>query len=320
MRQRGNFQPHGLAGDGRHFDLAAHDRRRHRQRHLHVEVAPLALEHRVRSEVHAQVEVAGCCAALAVFAFTRDADARPVADARGDAHVNRARVAVVIQREAPRRDMEGVLEGELDLVLDVATLAGSRAPAIGARPARAGAGLALSETAAAEERREEVGERMLISEHLLHFLRRHRPEAAAALAATTAVVDVPLSGEWIRPARAFRLFVCAPVGAKLVVFPAFLRIAEDFVRLVDLLELRFSSLVVRIDVGVMLPRQLPEGLLDLLLRGALIYAERCVVILEFHLCEATLYAPPTMSLRRRISDISCLRPLPVLSEPSSISG
>ena len=79
-----------------------------------------------------------------------------------------------------------------------------------------------------------------------------------------------------------RLFVLAPVGAELVVFPPLLGIAEDLVGLVDLLEARLSALVAGVDVGMVLPGQFPVRLLEFLLGCGLRHTERRVVILEFH--------------------------------------
>ena len=79
-----------------------------------------------------------------------------------------------------------------------------------------------------------------------------------------------------------RLLVHAPVGAELVVLLALLRIAEDLVRLVDLLELRLGRLVAGVHVGMMLAGELAVRLLDLFLRRALGDAERLVIVLEFH--------------------------------------
>src|SRR5262249_58936880 len=79
-----------------------------------------------------------------------------------------------------------------------------------------------------------------------------------------------------------RLLVGAPVRAELVVLLAFGGIAEHFIGFVDLLEARLGRLVARVDVGVMLPRQLPVGLLDFLLGRGLRHAERRVVVLEVH--------------------------------------
>src|SRR6185295_1677454 len=128
------------------------------------------------------------------------------------------------------------------------------------------------------------------------FLRRHGAEAAAPSPA--AHVGVPLAREWVGAACAFGLFVGAPVGAELVVLLALGRIAEDLVGLVDLFEFRFGRFVTRVDVRVMLARELPEGLLDLLLGGALRHAERGVIVFEVHGYR------PTISFSRRISESS----------------
>ena len=86
-----------------------------------------------------------------------------------------------------------------------------------------------------------------------------------------------------RPAsRRAGLLVHPPVRSQLVVFLPLVGIAEHFVGLVDLLEFRFGRLVAGIDVGMVLPRQLPERLLDLLLGRGLGDAERRVVVLEIH--------------------------------------
>src|SRR3972149_3363057 len=69
-----------------------------------------------------------------------------------------------------------------------------------------------------------------------------------------------------------------------VVFLALLRIAQDFVGLVDLLELRLGPLVPGIHVGMMLPRQPPERLPDLVGGRPLRKPERLVmVLLRVHL-------------------------------------
>src|SRR5262249_58609767 len=78
------------------------------------------------------------------------------------------------------------------------------------------------------------------------------------------------------------LLVHPPVRAELVVLLPLLRIAEDFVRLVDLLELRLGGLVPWVHVRMMLARQLPERLLDFLVGGGLRHAEGGVVVFEVH--------------------------------------
>ena len=65
------------------------------------QVVAAALEARVRQHLDAQVEIAGLAAARARLALAGDADARAVLDAGRDADVDGARVAVVLQRDAP---------------------------------------------------------------------------------------------------------------------------------------------------------------------------------------------------------------------------
>src|SRR5581483_8193346 len=68
------------------------------------------------------------------------------------------------------------------------------------------------------------------------------------------------------------------VEAELIVDLAFLGIAEDIVRLRDRFKLFFGGLIARIDVRVVLPRELAESFADLLLGGILFDAEGLVII------------------------------------------
>jgi hypothetical protein len=100
---------------------------------------------------------------------------------------------------------------------------------------------------------EEVGERVLASEHRFHLFRRHRAVRRAAAEARSAEVRRPVA---VR-AGILRVLVLTPVRAELVVLPPFFRIAEHFVGFVDLLEMRLGRLVARIYVRVILPGQRP---------------------------------------------------------------
>src|SRR5262249_34647214 len=196
-------------------------------------------------------------------------------DSGRNSDVDRTGMAVVLQREAPRRAVIRVFQPELDLVLNVAALSRGTAPA----PARPSS--RLLRTGPAEERVEEFGERIGFTEHLAHFIFGHRPETAAGLAAEVHVPGATLEARPLsRPGAC--LLVHPPVGAKLVVFFALGWIAEHFVGFVDLLELRLRRLVAGVDVRMVLPRELPVCLLDLLLGRGLGHAERRVVILEIH--------------------------------------
>src|SRR5262249_19717872 len=117
-------------------------------------------------------------------------------------------------------------------------------------------------------------------EHLAHFFFGHRAEAAAAR--RSAEVHRPAARLSPGAALRRRLLVHPPVRAELVVLLALRWIAEDFVRLVDLLEARLRRLVARVDVRVMPSRKLPVRLLDFLLGRRLRDAERGVVVFEVH--------------------------------------
>src|SRR6185312_16283571 len=79
-----------------------------------------------------------------------------------------------------------------------------------------------------------------------------------------------------------RLFVHPPVGAELVVLAALLRIAQDLVGLVDLLEASLGRFVAGVHIRMMLAGELPVRLLQFLVRRRLRHSECLVVILEFH--------------------------------------
>src|SRR5262249_6423950 len=107
-----------------------------------------------------------------------------------------------------------------------------------------------------------------------------RPRTAFARAAAESLTKRSPAGE--RLPLLLGLLVHPPVRAELVVLAALVGIAEHFVRLVDLLELAFRALVAGVDVGMVLSGQLSESLLDVFFGRRLRYAERLVVILEFH--------------------------------------
>ena len=131
---------------------------------------------------------------------------------------------------------------------------------------------------------EEIGEGILVAEQIAHLLGGHR--AIAALSAAGAAAKTPLARiESTRrgaASRALRLLVHLPVRSELIVFLALLAIADDFVGFVDLLELRFGGFVAGVDVGMVLARQLAEGLLDFLLTRIFCDAKRGVVVFEIH--------------------------------------
>ena len=113
----------------------------------------------------------------------------------------------------------------------------------------------------------------------MHVFLGHRAKAAALAAA---VVHVVGAAGLTRVETGAGLLVLAPVRTQLVVLFPLGGVAEDFVRLVDLLEARLCRFVVRVDVGMMLARQFAVRVLQFLLGSGLRYSERRVVVLEIH--------------------------------------
>ena len=136
----GIFRRKRLAGQRGHFRFAAEHRRGDRHRDFRVEVLALPLELRVRLQLHAQIQIAGRAAAGAGLTFTGHAHARLILHAGGNAHVERARVSRVLDRQPLRRAVKGVFERQVDRLFDIGAGARprSRAPsAAAARIARA---------------------------------------------------------------------------------------------------------------------------------------------------------------------------------------
>src|SRR5439155_20597407 len=104
-----------------------------------------------------------------------------------------------------------------------------------------------------------------------------------------------------------------PIGAQCVVLLALLRVGQDRVSLVDVLEPSLGRLVTRLVVWVVLPRELAEGPLDLGLARCPGHPQDLVIVLVLHvlapsagsypsLTEGRGDPPPAIGLRsRRIS-------------------
>ena len=243
-------------------------------RALRVDVAAFALEHRVRPQLHPQIQVAARRRAAAAPAFARHAHARAFGDAGGNAHFDGARMPVVTERQPLLRCRAW---RPRDRARTGARRPGPSRCARGrGRAARARRRLLAAH--AAEKRREEIRERAR---------RRRRPPNISAISSSVIVRKPPPprppNGDpppYGLPAPRRRVLVHAPVGAELVVLLALRRIAQHLVGFVHLLELRLGRLVARIHVRVVLAGQLPERLLDFLVGGGLRDPERGVVILE----------------------------------------
>ena len=98
----------------------------------------------------------------------------------------------------------------------------------------------------------------------------------------TRAAEIELMGLRSAPASRWRKrAVVLPIHAKPVVFPAFFRIAQDFIGFIDLLELFLGRLLILGDVRVVLAREFAERLLDVRGGGVAWHAEDGVVVFEF---------------------------------------
>ena len=269
----GTFSRSVLAVERRHVGLAAQHGRRDRHRTRTWRSRPRRSKRGCGQQVHAQIEVARRGPAGAVFALAATRTREPSFTPAG-IRTSTLRVwpscLIAKRRVAPWNASSSVSSRSCS----------TSRPRLArdARPWRGRPALRFGR-AAAEERVEEVRERVLVAEDPPHLVFGHRPEAALA----AADVHRPRAvAEGARPALLLRLLVLAPVGAQFVVLAALVRVAEHLVGLVDLLEARLGGLVARVDVRVDLARELAVRLLDLLLGRGLRDAERGVVVLEFH--------------------------------------
>ena len=134
----------------------------------------------------------------------------------------------------------------------------------------------LANTAArvAEDRAEDIAETTALAEEILHFLGAHVPVLDAGAWSRTAL-GAKAPGARLDTRRCG----AGPVLPELVVELSLLRVRQHLVRFGDLLEARLGLLVPRIQVGVVLARELAEGGRDLFLRRPTRNAEHVVEVL-----------------------------------------
>src|SRR5262245_5403085 len=119
---------------------------------------------RMRHQPHAQEQIARLGSTDTLFALTRDTHARSIRHAGRDPHVDVLHLPVVTEEEPSRRAVIRILERQFDFVLDIAAWALTPSARAGLAPCRT----TEVATAAAEERGEEVGERIRVAEEILH--------------------------------------------------------------------------------------------------------------------------------------------------------
>src|ERR1019366_1303146 len=285
-----------LTIDSRDGDRVAEHRLRHRHRELVQQV--LTTPHEVRMWFHAEpeVQVAGGAATWAGLAFAGQSQRHVIVDAGGNGHLDgvppldtalatadRARIrdhlSLAVTRRA-RRDAGDLAEDRLHRPAHLSTALAGRA--LRGAGARFGAGAAalgalrrpryLDSPLGAEDRLLEGD--LDVHAQVVAALRTGVGPAPSA-APEEHVEEVERRVE--REVAEIRLRAVADVAEGVVTLPL-LRIAQDRVRLADLLELLLGSLVAVVAVRVVLHGELAIRGLQLLRRRVARNAEHLVVV------------------------------------------
>ena len=227
-----------------------------------MDVGSLAPEHRVRLNVHAQVQVAAPAAVRAGRPLACHADARPVLDTGRNLDIDCARLGQAVtpglRQFDPSRDArQDFAQGQPDVGLQILCRHGGAPERRSARPARSSAEQVLEDVAEIEP---------LLGREFRAAL---PPPGGPAPHVGSGLLAGFLIGLGFLPAR--------PVPV--ILLPR-LRITEDFVGLVEFLEFCLHLRLARagVEIRMVLARQFAIGLLDLVLRGGSGDAQDVVVI------------------------------------------
>ena len=193
---------------------------------------------RVRRQPDAQIQVAGLARRRFHVRLRRRRGRASRRRRPAGMRTSTVRACAVVRHGQPaRRAVVGVLEPQLDLLLDVAARRAGRAPGRRAAARVAGPGPAALAPPKNVWKKSENGSASPNISRISSSVIVRKPPGRPGCRASARGRRHPPSGAG--------LLVHPPVGAELVVFLALLRIAEDLVGLVDLLEARLGRLVAR---------------------------------------------------------------------------
>src|SRR3990172_1911992 len=243
-----------LAAQCGYVRFTAQQRRVQIHREVRVHVVALAAELRMRGNGDDEIQVA---LGLPRAALAADADFGPRPGPGRDGDFD----AAVIHLERAPGPAESFFQRNLDELLQI----------LAADALARSESLPRAETPA-EQAVEEVGKPAL-AKHIVQVATR---SVDAGPAGRVPLAEVKTAA---RPPRAFPLGIAR---AEPVVLGALLRVAEDFVGLVDLLELVLGLFIAGVFVRVILLRQLAEGALDFFFGGVLAHAQDVVIVFVFH--------------------------------------
>src|SRR5665213_7784 len=223
---------------------------------VHVEVGMLG-------ETDAQIQIAIFTAAAAAFAATGEAQFLSLADAGGNFHLMRFGAAAVTDVDGAHGTARRFLQRDHDVAFDVRAAFGKILRRKISAPGE------IAAVRAAHPRAEQLLEKIAEAGAAeMKFLAAGRASAAKRLA----VAEAAMAG------RGTELRAGFPVRAQLVVFPALVRVGEDFVGLVDLLEFFLGLFFVLRHVGMKFARELAEGFFYIIRARGARYAEGLVII------------------------------------------
>src|SRR5579859_5801742 len=266
-------------------------------RQVEDDIVLVALEDLVRLHLHQHVEIAGRAALRARLTLAGETQLLAVVHARGHAHLQLARLALAARAAALLAGVgdhaplavAAVAGGDVDELAEDALLHAAHLAAAVAAGAAFGLAARFGADAAAEGALLGAADLDLLlraEDRLFEGQGQVVAQVGAALraaplaggAAEEGVEDVAEAAEIAEALEAAARLLAHAGPAEAVVGGALLRIGEDLERLVDLFEALLRP-VILIAVGMVLHRQLAEGLLDLFRAGRARHAEHVVVVL-----------------------------------------
>src|SRR5947209_2423792 len=263
---RRNFQPNGSL-QGWHFQFRSKHRLPRRDFHFVNEIAALHSEFRMFGQPNAQEQIATFAASSTRLALASQSNSLTFVHAARDFylvgfHFIRTGPA---QRHRPSRAVQRFFQGHQDIGFDVGSpFRGCLTPA---ESAKSGAPAAAAEKGFKKIAKPGAAEFKLHAATPIRLM-----EAAAGLRS-------PL---W----RRLKSAGLVPVRAELIVFLALVRIAQDFVGLIDLLEFFLGRFFVLRDVRMIFAREFSKRAADFVLGRFLRDTERFIIIPELD-CHGT---------------------------------
>ena len=235
----GNLDVHRTIERG-HGNLRAKHGLPRREFEFVTEVVAVHLEVRMLDKPHAEIQV------TTAFATTGNAEPLAISDARRNLHLVRVGAVLTADGDGADGTAPGLLKRNHDVAFDVAALFGEILRRSVSTPAEACGATTHSR---AKELLEEIAETGA-TKMRFKIVAAHRPAATKGLAAESAVAG-----------RRTEFRAGLPIRAQIVIFFALVRVGENLVRLVDVLEFFLGLLFILRYVGMKFAGEPAEGFL-----------------------------------------------------------